>query len=48
MTLGSGDDVATARKNNQLVNLSISIIGTKSGATREQFAQMSMSASKVE
>ena len=48
MTIESGDDVATARKNNQLVSFSIGMIGTKSGASREQFAQMSMSASKVE
>jgi hypothetical protein len=48
MTIESGDDLAIARKNNQLVSFSIGMIGTKSGASREQFAQMSMSASKVE
>ena len=45
--VADGDDLIKLREEKHLVGFSISIVGTHSGAMREQFAQMAMGSAKV-
>jgi hypothetical protein len=45
--VADGDDLIKLREEKHLIGFSISIIGTHSGAMREQFAQMAMGSAKV-